>query len=98
MRLLNSIVFSIALACPLAAVADDAKKPPAEHEHPPTHRLDSATPTMKPSDTTGNKGAEHAPTNRMNELVPPMKSDDPPQATDQSSPANNNSNNKEKSR
>jgi hypothetical protein len=65
-------VFAIATSG--AALAQDpAPKPDANAEHPPTNRMDEATPTMKaPAGET-----EHAPTNRVDEAVPPMKPTDP---------------------
>ena len=70
------IATTLALATSCAAYAQDpAPKPDANAEHPPTNRMDEATPTMKaPS------GAEHAPTNRVDQAVPPMKPTDPQSA------------------
>jgi hypothetical protein len=74
-RVLIAAVF--ALAAGGAAVAQDpAPKPDANAEHPPTNRMDKATPTMKaPAGET-----EHAPTNRVDRAVPPMKPGDPQSA------------------
>jgi len=49
-----------------------APKPDANATHPPTSRMDEATPTMKAP--AGQ--AEHPPTNRVDEAVPPMKPTD----------------------
>ena len=70
------IATTLALATSCAAYAQDpAPKPDGNAEHPPTNRMDEATPTMKaPS------GAEHAPTNRVDQAVPPMKPTDPQSA------------------
>jgi hypothetical protein len=70
------IATTLAMATSYAAYAQDpAPKPDANAEHPPTNRMDQATPTMKaPS------GAEHAPTNRLDQAVPPMKPTDPQSA------------------
>jgi sporulation protein YlmC with PRC-barrel domain len=73
-RILIATTLAIAASC-AAYAQDPAPKPDANAEHPPTNRMDEATPTMKaPS------GAEHAPTNRVDQAVPPMKPTDPQSA------------------
>ncbi len=52
---------------------DPAPKPDPNAAHPPTNRMDEATPTTK---SPGGE-AEHAPTNRVDQAVPPMKPGDP---------------------
>ena len=71
-RALIAAVFAIASGG--AAIAQDpAPKPDPNAEHPPTNRMDEATPTMKaPAGES-----EHAPTNRVDQAVPPMKPTDP---------------------
>ena len=60
----------------LAYAQEPTPKPDPSAEHPPTNRMDQATPEMKaPSDK-----AEHAPTNRVDQAVPPMKPGDPQSA------------------
>lgn len=67
-RLFMATVFAIA-ASGFACAQDPAPKPAPNAEHPPTNRMDQATPEMK-----GPSGkAEHAPTNRVDQAVPPMK-------------------------
>jgi hypothetical protein len=56
------------------AASSPAPKPTAD-EHPPTNRMDSATPEMKTNDPDTE---QHAPTKRMGEAVPPMKPGDTP--------------------
>ena len=70
-RALMAAILAIA-ACGLAYAQDPAPKPNPSAEHPPTNRMDQATPEMKaPSGE-----AEHAPTNRVDRAVPPMKPGD----------------------
>jgi hypothetical protein len=70
------IAAALAIATGAAVAQDPAPKPDANAEHPPTNRMDEATPTTKAP--AGQ--AEHAPTNRMDEAVPPMKPGDPQSA------------------
>jgi hypothetical protein len=73
-RALIAATFALATGG-LALAQDPAPKPDANAEHPPTNRMDQATPQMKaPAET------EHAPTNRMDQAVPPMKPGDPQSA------------------
>jgi sporulation protein YlmC with PRC-barrel domain len=68
---------AFAIVAGTAAYAQEpATKPDPNAAHPPTNRMDDATPTMKaPSGE-----AEHAPTNRVDQAVPPMKPTDPQSA------------------
>jgi hypothetical protein len=70
-RLLIATLFAIATGSAAHAV-EPAAKPDPNAEHPPTNRMDQATPTMKAPG--GQK--EHAPTNRVDQAVPPMKPTD----------------------
>jgi hypothetical protein len=72
-RVLIATLFGIASGA-AAYAAEPAAKPAAEH--PPTNRMEQATPTMKAP--AGQP--EHAPTNRVDQAVPPMKSTDAPTA------------------
>ena len=73
-RALIAATFALATGG-LALAQDPAPKPDANAEHPPTNRMDEATPTMKaPAES------EHAPTNRVDQAVPPMKPTDPQSA------------------
>jgi hypothetical protein len=73
-RMKRVLIVALALLGATAAYAQDpAPKPDANAEHPPTNRMDEATPTMKAP--AGE--AEHAPTNRVDQAVPPMKPTDP---------------------
>ena len=73
-RALIAATFALATGG-LALAQDPAPKPDANAEHPPTNRMDQATPQMKaPAE------AEHAPTNRVDQAVPPMKPGDPQSA------------------
>lgn len=74
-RVLTAVILAIA-AGGLAYAQDPAPRPDPNAEHPPTQRMDEATPQMKAPD-----GAQHAPTNRVGEAVPPMKPGDPQRAT-----------------
>ena len=67
----------VACAASTLAIAQDLPKPEPGAEHPPTNRMDQATPDMKAPE--GQQQA--APTNRVGEAVPPMKATDP-QSTD----------------
>ena len=83
-RLLTAVAISTAAAFgALAQTADNKdpaaqgvteQKPSGEYEHPPTGRMDEATPTLK-----GDEKAQHPPTGRMDTATPPMKSTDPAQ-------------------
>jgi hypothetical protein len=71
-RALIAAVFALA-AGGVAYAQDPAPKPDPNAAHPPTNRMDEATPTTKAP--AGE--AEHAPTNRVDQAVPPMKPTDP---------------------
>ena len=84
-RLITAIAISTAAAFgalaqtadkePLAqAPAESVQKPSGDFEHPPTGRMDEATPTMK-----SDEKAQQPPTGRMDTATPPMKSTDPAQ-------------------
>jgi PRC-barrel domain len=72
---MKRLILSLVLACAASSFAyaqEQAAQPDPNAEHPPTNRMDAATPTMKAPD-----GAEQtAPTNRVGEAVPTMKPDD----------------------
>jgi hypothetical protein len=53
---------------------ESMQKPSSEYEHPPTGRMDEATPTQK----SGEEG-QHPPSGRMDTATPPMKATDPAQ-------------------
>ena len=69
------IAAALTMAGGIALAQDPAPKPDANAEHPPTNRMDQATPEMKAPG-----GTEHAPTNRVDQAVPPMKPGDPQSA------------------
>lgn len=84
-RLLTAIAISTAAAFgaqaqtaekePLPpAPAEKIQAPSGDYEHPPTGRMDEATPTLKSEE----KG-QTAPTGRMDAATPPMKETDPAQ-------------------
>lgn len=67
--------FILATACILLGSAGAFAQSPntsGSSEHPPTQRMDAATPEMKGPGST----AEHPPTQRMDEAVPAMKPGD----------------------
>ena len=70
----RALIAALALVGTGVAYAQEpAPKPDPNAAHPPTNRMDEATPTMKaPAGET-----EHAPTNRVDQAVPPMKPTDP---------------------
>ena len=70
-RILIATTLAIAASC-AAYAQTPAPKPDANAPHPPTNRMDEATPTMKAPPGQ----AEHAPTNRVDQAVPPMKPTD----------------------
>jgi hypothetical protein len=64
----------LAIAASGAAWAEESSaRPESGAEHPPTNRMDQATPTMEAPGAQ----QEHAPTNRVDQALPPMKPSDP---------------------